>query len=1032
MVKKVLVIGSGPIKIGEAAEFDYSGSQALIALKEEGIETILLNSNVATVQTSYNIADKVYLLPVTWEIAAKIIEKERPFGIMIGFGGETALDVGVELFERGILEKYNTKILGTSIEGIKKALSRKAFRETMKRNSVPIPKSMAVKNKKEAIRAAKEVGYPVILRASFNLGGRGSVVVKNEKELKKEWKRTFAQSKGEVLIEEYLKNWKEVEFEVVRDSYDNCAVPACIENLDPMGVHTGDSVVVTPAQTLDNYEYQKMRSIAIKVARAINLVGECNVQFAIHPKKYKFYVIETNPRMSRSSALASKATGYPLAYIAAKLALGYRLYEIKNSVSNATTAFFEPSLDYITIKIPRWDFEKFEGVKKEISTEMKSIGEVMGIGRSFEEAFQKAVRMLDIDEPGLVGGKIYNSKLTKKEIEKALSKRRPYWFLYAAKAFKEGISIEKVHKITGIDKFFLKKIERLVKVYESFKRSRKKENKKIFYLKKLGFSDEQLNTSFTFTPKIKQIDTLAGEWPASTNYLYTTYNGAEDDIKIEKNKRKVLVVGAGVFRIGVSVEFDWCTTTLADGLKKYFDEVAILNYNPETVSTDWYRVEKLYFDEITDETIEKLYKKEGYSYVVTFAGGQIGNNLAKKLEEKKIKILGTSGRNVDIAEDRNKFSKFLEDLNIKQPLWISAVSKEEIKRFANDYGFPLLLRPSYVLSGSAMKIARNFNELWRYLKTVAKISKKYPVVVSKFIEGAEEMEMDCASDSKKVFGISMKHIEEAGVHSGDATIVTPYYGNRNVYRKMKEIAVNVANELSIKGPFNIQFISKNSQPYVIELNLRASRSMPFCSKSVGYDIIKFGLKGIFEKFDFKEEFFEPIHKAFAVKTPQFSWGRLRDSYPFLGPEMKSTGESAALGNDLYEALLKSWLGASPNKMPKKSALVYGLTNIEDLEKCSRKLSKNIDVYSIEEAPIRNTNIIKKEEAIKKLINNKIDILITDNYIKQIDYNLRRIAVNLNIPIVLNGKLGNQLAEAFLRHQNFEILELKKYWENLYL
>jgi carbamoyl-phosphate synthase large subunit len=1020
-VEKVLVIGSGPIKIGEAAEFDYSGSQALIALKEEKIKTILLNSNIATVQTSYEIADKVYLLPVNFEYAKRIIEKERPDGIMVGFGGETALEVGVELYERGVLEKYNVKVLGTSIEGIKKALSREAFRETMVKNNIPIPRSKPAKNEEEAIEAAEEIGYPVILRASFNLGGRGSVVIEDKQKLKKEWKRTFAQSRGEVLVEEYLKNWKEVEFEVVRDSFDNCAVPACIENLDPMGVHTGDSVVVTPAQTLDNFEYQKMRSVAIEVARAINLVGECNVQFAINPKSYKFYVIETNPRMSRSSALASKATGYPLAYIAAKLALGYKLYEIKNSVSKATTAFFEPSLDYITIKIPRWDFEKFENANNELGTEMKSIGEVMGIGRNFEEALQKAIRMLDINEPGLVGGKIYNSDLTKEEIEEALKRRKPYWFLYAAKAFKEGISVRRVSELTGIDEFFLRKIEKVVKVFEDYKKS--KDKKKINMLKKLGFSDEQLGISSSQPPYIKQIDTLAGEWPASTNYLYTTYNACEDDIEI-KNKRKVLVIGAGCFRIGVSVEFDWCTTTLVEGLKKYFDEVAIINYNPETVSTDWYRVEKLYFDEITQETVAKLYKKEGFEYVVTFAGGQIGNNLAKKLEEKEVKILGTSGESVDIAENRKKFSKLLEKLNIKQPPWISAESKKEIEKFAKDYGFPLLLRPSYVLSGSAMKIAKNFDELYQYLKLAISISRKYPVVVSKFITNAEEAELDCASDSRKVFGISMKHIEEAGVHSGDATIVTPYFGERKVYERMKEIAVTLANELSIKGVFNIQFITKNSEPYVIELNLRASRSMPFCSKSVGYNLMELGLKGIFSNFDFGEEFFEPKHKAFGVKTPQFSWGRLRGAYPYLGPEMKSTGESAALGKTLNEALLKSWLGAFPNKIPIKGALVYGVTNKDFLKKASRNLET--DVFSLEEAPIDGAAVVRKERALELINEGKIDILITDNYLKEIDYEIRRRAADLNIPLILNGRLGFSLSQAF-KEKEIEILEMKEYW-----
>jgi carbamoyl-phosphate synthase large subunit len=1022
--KKVIVIGSGPIKIAEAAEFDYSGSQALRVLREEGIESVLVNSNVATVQTSYEMADKVYLLPVTSEFVEKVIRKERPWGIMVGFGGQTALNVGVELDERGVFKRYNVKVLGTSIDGVRRALSREIFRKTMKEAGIPIPPSASARSREVAIRAAKSIGYPVMLRVSFNLGGRGSAVVWNEKQLADELVRAFAQSGvGEILIEKYLHGWKEIEYEVVRDSIGNCAVTACIENLDPMGVHTGESVVVTPAQTLDNYEFQQMRTTAIRVAQSIGLVGECNVQFALDPKSYEFFVIETNPRMSRSSALASKATGYPLAYISAKLAFQHKLYEIKNNVSKATTAFFEPSLDYITIKIPRWDLAKFDLVSDSIGTEMKSIGEVMSIGRNFEEAMQKAIRMLDIGEQGLVEGAVYNSGMSRAEITEALSKRKPYWFLYAAKAFREGISVEEVYEITRVDKFFLNKIESLVKEYERLKQ--KPTPASYQALKRKGFSDEQLNKSLGKRIFTKQIDTLAGEWPAKTNYLYTTYNANSDDINANESKpgKKLLVLGAGVFRIGVSVEFDFCATALAESAKKYFGEISMLNYNPETVSTDWDRVDKLYFDELSEETILGICKKEGFDNVATFAAGQIGNNLSLSLEKKGIRLLGTKGSSIDRAENRDSFSALLEELGIKQADWISASSIKEIKGFVDRFGFPVLIRPSYVLSGSSMKTASNMNELMEYIEIATRMSPKYPVIISRFIKNGLETELDCGSDGRSVIGISMQHIEEAGVHSGDATIVTPYHNGAG--GKMKEIALRLVNELDIKGPFNLQFIVERNEPHVIELNLRASRSMPFCSKSVGTNLIDYATKGIFSRYSWNG-FYEPEHKATAVKSAQFSWSQLKGSYPHLGPEMRSVGESAALGINLESALIKSWLGVQPNRIPKRGVIIYGDSDNEALKETADRLAGNIDVYTLSPTPVRGHAQLELSRAVEMIKSGSIDMVITNNDMRKVDYALRRKAADLNVPLVLNAKLGRALAGAlFMEEPDSD--ELRDYW-----
>jgi len=1021
--KKILVIGSGAIKIGEAAEFDYSGSQALMVVREEGYESVLVNSNVATVQTSYEMADKIFLLPVNADFVEKVIEKERPWAIMVGFGGQSALNVGVELNKRGILKKYNLKVLGTSINGIETALSREKFKNTMHLHKIPIPPSASAKNKAAAVKAAKRMGYPLMMRVSFNLGGRGSAVLWNQKDLEREVDRALAQSStNEILLEKYLNGWKEIEYEVVRDINGNCVVTACIENLDPMGVHTGDSIVVTPSQTLDNYEFQKMRSVAIKVAESIDLVGECNVQFALDPKGYDFYVIETNPRMSRSSALASKATGYPLAYIAAKLAFGKNLYEIKNSVSKSTTAFFEPSLDYITIKMPRWDLNKFDFVEQSIGTEMKSIGEVMAIGRNFEEAMQKAARMLEIGEPGVVGGPIYKSKMPKRGVLDALKARRPYWFLYAAKAFKEGISVGEVQRACGVDGFFLEKMRLLVQTYEKYSSNPKASDYES--MKKLGFSDAQLGVQRSFKPSVKQIDTLAGEWAAQTNYLYTTYCGQEDDITMTKKKDKLLVLGAGVFRIGASVEFDYGSVSLAQSAKKYFSEVAILNNNPETVSTDWNRVDKLYFDELSEETISKICAKERFGMVATFTAGQVGNNLAVGLEQRGIKLIGTRSASIDTAEKRESFSALLENLGIKQANWASAASLEEIKSFIERFGFPVLVRPSYVLSGSAMKVANNMQDLMSYIQAATKMSPKYPVTVSSFIKDGIETELDCSSDGRSVIGVPLCHIEEAGVHSGDSTIVTPYIDGSSSDR-MKEIALQLVDQLKIKGPFNIQFIIHKDEPHVIELNLRASRSMPFSSKSVGVNIMDYAMKGITGKYNWRG-FNEPDHKSFMVKSAQFSWAQLKGAYPYLGPEMRSTGEAAAFGKTIDEALLKSWLSIQPNKIAQKGILIYGDKDKSILNETAELLAANVSVSTLESAPMHNLPAIDTDKALEMLGDSSIDMLITNNDMRNIDYGIRRKAVDLNVPIILNARLGRAIARA-MQSKGFEYKEMKEYW-----
>ncbi len=1017
--KKVLLVGSGAIKIAEAAEFDYSGSQALKALREEGIETVLVNPNVATVQTGYEMADKIYMLPVSADSVEKVVERERPDAIMIGFGGQSALNAGVDLSSNGSLERYGVRLLGTPIRGIEKALSREKFKEEMERIGIDTPPSMVANSKEEAISHAAELDYPIILRVSFNLGGRGSIIANSPEELEAGLDKAFAQSRtGEILMEKHLKGWKEIEYEVVRDSYGNCVVTACIENLDPMGVHTGESVAVTPAQTLDNHEYQLMRSTAIRVAEAIELVGECNVQFALDPKSYKFYVIETNPRMSRSSALASKATGYPLAYVSAKLALGYKIYDVKNTVSKATTACFEPSLDYITIKMPRWDLDKFEGVNESLGTEMKSIGEVMGIGRSFEEAMQKAARMLEIGEPGIVGGYIYNSEMSLEAAEEALKKRRPYWFLYAAKAFKEGGTVEHLNKITGVAPFFLEKIKDLVSFYERIdKNGMGREDEET--ARKLGFSGKQLGRKVQ-APFVKQMDTLAGEWPAKANYLYMTQNASEDDLTGEEAKNGLLVLGAGCFRIGTSVEFDWSAISLVRSAGKTYD-VTLANCNPETVSTDWDVVDRLYFEELNSESIINICMKSGIRKVALFAAGQTGNNIAMELESSGVEIFGSGARKIESAENRESFSRLCERLEIKQPEWANAGSAIEAKRFADSYGFPILVRPSFVLSGSAMKIAWNIDELTNYIEKAARISGKHPVVVSRYIDDAIEADLDCAADSNSIIGVAMEHVEEAGVHSGDATLLYP--AENLPKEKLKEAALRLVGEMGIRGPFNIQFVIDRNEPLVIELNMRASRSMPFASKSTGINLIKYAFDGIEGRYGWSG-FNEPKGRAHSVKSAQFSWSQLRGAYPSLGPEMRSTGEVASFGKNANDALLKSWLSVAPNRLPRSKILIYGSSDTAALKRAAEKL-RGFDLCTLEGASVDNLHSISLDEAVHMLKGGKIDLVVTNGNMMEKDYAIRRTAADINLPMILNGRLADRVLGAF-SEKKLTYLELSEY------
>ncbi|MFN7105031.1 MAG: carbamoyl-phosphate synthase (glutamine-hydrolyzing) large subunit [Pyrobaculum sp.] len=1003
---KVLVIGSGAIKIAEAAEFDYSGSQALKAFREEGIKTILVNPNVATIQTSKFLADRVYFIPIERAFLTEVIEKERPDAIACGFGGQTALSACIDLDEAGVLSKYGVKVLGTPTRGIKRALSRELFQKAMGEVGIPTPPSHAARSPGEALEVAEELGYPVVVRVSFNLGGAGAFVARSREALLAKIYKAFAQSAiGEVLVEKYLEGWKEVEFEVVRDSYDNVAAVVCMENVDPMGIHTGDSIVVAPCLTLTDDEYQTARNISIGVARAIELVGEGNVQVAINYRGAEQYAIETNPRMSRSSALASKASGYPLAYIAAKLALGYRLDEVINTVTRRTIAAFEPSLDYIVVKHPKWENERF-GVQEGLGPEMMSIGEAMAVGRTLEEAWQKAVRMVDIGEPGLVGGKMFR-ELDREAALRCLEGYRPYWPICAAKAMYLGVSIDEIYDRVKVDRFFLNAIWRVVDMYKKVERG----EGDLEEARRLGFAEKQLPARPAARPVVKKIDTLAGEWPAETNYLYLTYGGVVDD---PTPKADFLVVGAGVFRIGVSVEFDWSTVNLATVLRDRGYRVAILNYNPETVSTDWDVVDKLYFDEISVERILDIVEKEGGSLtVVLYAGGQIGQRLYLELERRGVKIGGTKARAIDMAEDRNKFSKLLERLGVRQPPWFTASSIEEALKLAEDLGYPVLLRPSYVLGGTYMAVAHDGGELVKFLKNAARVGGRYPVVVSKFMPEGIEAEVDAVSDGVRVVATVIEHIEPPGVHSGDSTMVLPprRLGEGEV-KKMAEIVYLLARELEVRGPINVQFLAQDDI-YVIEANLRVSRSMPFVSKATGVNYMSLVADVLTDgRLAVDEETVVLKPSKWWVKSPQFSWARLRGAYPRLGPVMYSTGEVASSGKIYEEALLKSWLSATPNRVPRESALVYTYGGGEQMGAVASLLSTWLKVYTPEGG-----------KTLEMLKWRKIDIVMTSGVTPERDFYIRRAAADTNTPLVLDSTLALELAKAFVWYYNGGRLEV---------
>ncbi|MEM0308110.1 MAG: carbamoyl-phosphate synthase (glutamine-hydrolyzing) large subunit [Thermofilaceae archaeon] len=1022
-VRKVLLLGSGAIKIAEAAEFDYSGSQAIKALKEEGIEVVVVNPNVATIQTSKELADKVYLLPVQPDFVERVIERERPDGILLGFGGQAALNCGVELARRGVLDRYGVKVLGTPVESIVRASDRNLFRKTMVEHGIPVPPSRAAYSPSEAIEAAEEIGYPVMVRVAFNLGGAGSFVAWSREQLSEGIAKAFAQSPvKQVLVEKYLDKWKEVEFEVVRDSADNAVAVACLENVDPMGVHTGDSIVVAPSQTLTNREYQALRDASLAVARAIGVVGECNVQLALDPRSEEFYVIETNPRMSRSSALASKATGYPLAYIAAKLALGYRLPELMNTVTGVTTAHFEPALDYVVVKVPRWDFEKFPGVKPVIGTEMRSIGEVMAIGRCFEEALQKALRMLDIGARGLVANPWDREPRPAEELRRELAEQKPYRVFLIAEALKAGLQVEEISRLTGIDPWYIYKMKRIVDLERELRRlgglgDTERAVELIREAKRLGFSDAQIAACLGvderevrafrkrhgILPAVKQIDTLAAEWPARTKYLYVTYGGDAHDVE-PAGRGAVVVIGAGVFRIGVSVEFDWSVVQLVWALRKRGVETIVVNYNPETVSTDWDVPDRLYFEELTLERVLDIYEFEDPMGVVACVGGQIANNLAPLLEECGVRILGPSGEAVERAEDRRKFSRLLDELGIPQPPWAELRSPEEVISFCRRVGYPVIVRPSFVLSGTAMRVVRSEGELLSYLNDVARRGSVGKFVVSKFIEEAREVEVDCVSDGNRVLiGAVIEHIEEAGVHSGDATLVIPPFSlSQDVLDKVRRYTLEICRALKARGPVNIQFVVKGSDVYVIECNLRASRTMPFVSKVKGVNLMDYVADVILgRELDIPGEVYEPPAFRWGVKTPQFSWSRLRGAYPVLDVEMRSTGEVAAVGFSLQEALLKSWLAAQPNTLPEPGSTVLIVGDGDDLAERLERLG------------------FKPLVVEPAALDGRVNELVLRGVVKAViacggdgkDYSVRRAAADYMVPLLLNRRLAVHLLEA---------------------
>jgi len=1017
-VRKVLVIGSGAIKIGEAGEFDYSGAQAIKALKEEGIEVVLVNPNIATIQTDSKFTDTVYSVPIKPAFVEKVIEKERPNGILLGFGGQTALNCGIELYESGVLRKYGVKVLGTGMESIRKASDRDSFRTLMLEIGVPIPLSKKATDVEGALAAAKEIGYPVIVRVAYTLGGYGSGIAYNDTELREISYRGLSYSRiRQLLIEEYLDGWKEIEYEIVRDCEDNCIIICNMENMDPMGVHTGDSIVVAPSQTLSNGEYQAMRTMAFKVARALDIVGECNIQYAVEPKSGAFKVIEVNSRLSRSSALASKATGYPIAYIAAKLSLGHPLRDLKNKITD-TTAFFEPALDYIAVKIPRWDFRKFKGIAMALGPQMKSVGEVMALGRTFEEALQKAVRMLDT-----------GSELTSldcavdKEKLRIPNEKRIY---HIANALRTE-SVEHVASLTKISPWFIYKIKNITDAEKNALLDRENLRK----LKRMGFSDKRiasltgmgesdvrsLRKSFGIIPVVKQIDTTAAEWEAKTNYLYLTYWGSEDDIIFEK-KKKIAVLGSGCYRIGSSVEFDWCCVNMAWAMKKYADEIIMINYNPETVSTDYDTVDKLYFDELTLERILDITDKENPEGVIVSVGGQIPNNLALPLAEQGVKILGTSAQNIDNAEDRSKFSSLLDSIGVKQPEWAILSSIESAKAFSEKAGYPVLVRPSYVLSGSAMTVIFDDAQLGAYM---GGMNGEKNVTISKFLTNAKEVEIDGVRGERVYVGAILEHIENGGVHSGDATMVIPTVTiSEKTKDTLRSIAVKVADALDIRGPFNIQFLVKDGDAYVIECNVRSSRSMPFVSKATGRNLMDIAARAIMNE-PMSEEYAEP--SRYCVKFPQFSFTRM-GADPLTGVEMVSTGEVACFGATFGEAFMKAAI-AGDVKLPGEDSAIFVTVGGDKsrIEGPMRMLSTKFRIYATDTTAdflrskgIKCTTLYKVNEdrqpnLLDYLIEKKLDMVINipdlsqnAQQVLQDEALIRKKATEFGVPVITNMEL----------------------------
>ncbi|MDR3220135.1 MAG: carbamoyl-phosphate synthase (glutamine-hydrolyzing) large subunit [Dysgonamonadaceae bacterium] len=1049
---KVLILGSGALKIGEAGEFDYSGSQALKALKEEGISTVLINPNIATVQTSEGVADKIYFLPITPFFVEKVIEKERPDGILLSFGGQTALNCGVALYQSGVFEKYNVRVLGTPVQSIIDTEDRELFVKKLDQIDVKSIKSLAVESVEEALSAAEKLGYPIIVRAAYALGGMGSGFCNNPEELKILAEKAFTYS-NQLLIEKSLKGWKEIEYEVVRDKYDNCITVCNMENFDPLGIHTGESIVVAPSQTLTNHEYHKLRELSIRIIRHIGIVGECNVQYAFDTVSEDYRVIEVNARLSRSSALASKATGYPLAFIAAKLALGYGLQELKNSVTKTTTAFFEPALDYIVCKIPRWDLGKFHGVSQEIGSSMKSVGEVMSIGRSFEEVIQKGLRMIALGMHGFVA----NKDLEVDDIDKALSEPTDKRIFIIAQALETGYSIERIHELTKIDLWFLQKLQLIYKCSKeiaSYNSIEALPDDLLRTAKQKGFSDFQItkllyNNSDTATekkallrerrkntgivPVVKQIDTLAAEYPAQTNYLYLTYNGTANDVHYLGDQRSVIVLGSGAYRIGSSVEFDWCSVNALETIRNRGWRGVMINYNPETVSTDYDMCDRLYFDELTYERVVDIIELENPHGVVLSTGGQIPNNLALSLDKAGVPILGTSATNIDNAEDRHKFSSMLDRLGIDQPRWKELNSLSDIDKFVDEVGFPVLVRPSYVLSGAAMNVCSNRTELERFLKLAAYVSQKHPVVVSEFVQNAKEIEIDAVADKGEVVSYAIsEHIEFAGVHSGDATIQFP---PQRLYvetvRKIKRIAKEIAAALQITGPFNIQFLAKDNEIKVIECNLRASRSFPFVSKVLKLNFIELATRVMLG-----EKVERPGKNEFdldyvGIKASQFSFSRLQKADPVLGVDMASTGEVGCIGDDYYEAVLKSMLSVGM-RIPKKNVLVSSGTmrsKLDTLNACRLLQQKGYTLYATEgthrflsENNIPSIHVYQPSEggkpnALDMIHDKQIDLVVnipknlTEGELSN-GYKIRRGAIDFNIPLFTNSRLASAFIQAF--------------------